>query len=96
MFYYFKALPKDNDLSITAHVGIACFLGALHEAMLASLMRIQTENHCNGFDLRNAWHELMEKNHQDGYREKFFQSVVKRAEQASHHFSMYFPALIAC
>ena len=86
VFYYFKGLPGDNDLSVTAHVGIACFLGALHETTLGSLERIRTENRCDGPKLRSIWHGLMENDIQKGYRPKFFESVIQRAKQVSHPF----------
>jgi hypothetical protein len=93
---YFQALPKNNDLAIKAHAAIACFLGALHETMHASLVRIHTQNSCNGRDLRKAWHKHMETNRRDPFRQEFFADVVEKAEQESNHFLSYFVLLTPC
>jgi hypothetical protein len=38
----FSNLPKHNDRSFTAHIGIACFLAAAHELMYEYLKRPKT------------------------------------------------------
>ena len=93
---FFQGVPKNTNLTVTAHVAIACFLGALHETMHASLVRIQKENSCNGHDLRKIWYERMEKNRRGSFRQDFFAEVIRKAEQAIHCFVMYFILLMPC
>ena len=93
---FFQGVPKNNDLSITAHVAFACFIGALHETMHASLVRIHKENSCNGHDLRTIWHERMEKNRRGSFRRDFFAEVIRKAEQAIKRFVIYFILLMPC
>jgi hypothetical protein len=90
-FNYFEKIPKNNDLSVTAHWDMACCLAALHQTMLASLKRLQDEKNLNGPQLRVVWHERMEKNCQHDYRNDFFARVIERAKEASQHLSAYVP-----
>ena len=93
---FFEKVPRNNDLSVTGHVAIACFLGALHETMRASLVRMHEEKSCNGHDLRQAWHERMEKNRRGDFRREFFAEVISAAEKAIDRFVMYFILLTTC
>jgi hypothetical protein len=87
---FFEKVPRNNDLSVTGHVAIACFLGALHETMRTSLVRMHAEKSCNGHDLRQAWHERMEKHRLGGFRQEFFAEVISEAEKVLNRFVMYF------
>ena len=88
MFKYFSNIRVDNDLSITAHATIACFLAAAHETMLKWLKEIH-ENEPNAQQVLRTWHELMEK--KGGERQKFFTCVVGLAEEASNRFLVFCP-----
>jgi hypothetical protein len=93
VFHYIKQISNDNDLSITAHLDLACFLAAAHETMLASLKDIKGKQELSGPELRAAWHDRMEMNREPEYREQFFSRVVKSAEQANMGILISFPRI---
>ena len=64
--------------------------------MRASLVRMHEEESCNGCDLRQAWHEHMEKNRRGSFRREFFVKVISEAEKAINHFAMHFILLTTC
>lgn len=76
---FFSTLPKNNDLSLTAHIAIACFLAAAHLTML-ELLQGEQKKGLNGPQLLEYWHELMEPPTVRDRREAFFTKVVKRAD----------------
>ena len=84
VFTYFTALSKDNDLSLTAHAAIACFLGAAHTTMLEWLQRAQSERKLDGSQLHTYWQELMEPQGVRNGRDRFFEEVIERANSACH------------
>jgi len=90
---FFSLLPKSNDLSITAHIAIACFLAAAHETMLETLRKAHNENGLNGPQLLEYWHELMEPTGTRDRREEFFTQVVKRANTVSRFIFFRLSAL---
>jgi hypothetical protein len=47
----FNDLSKDNDLSLNAHIAIACFLAAAHTTMLERLQTAQNANKFGGSQL---------------------------------------------
>ncbi|KAK2464126.1 hypothetical protein APHAL10511_003874 [Amanita phalloides] len=75
---FFSALPKLNDLSLTAHTAIACFIAVAHQTMLETLQKARDEERLDGVQLLEYWHGLMESTKRDG-REVFFTEVVKKA-----------------
>jgi hypothetical protein len=78
---YFRKLTRTNDLSLSAHTGVARFLGACHTTMLTWLKK----KHEEGFDgkkLLSFWHHLMEENWDE--REKFFLEVVTQASSVGN------------
>ena len=79
---FFFALPKSNDVSIIAHLAIACFLAAAHKMMLETLQAAHNKG-LNGLQLLDYWHELMEPTGARGRREGFFTEVVERANMVS-------------
>ena len=81
VFEYFEDLVHDNDMSTTAHSGIACFLAASHSTMLSSLRRYKKEQGCNGFALLNWWHDRMERREHRAFRDEFFAQVVAQARE---------------
>lgn len=90
MQQYFSALPRGNDVSISAHIAIACFLAAAHRTMLTWLKR-KSEAGLNGPRLLEWWHRLMEK--RDGEveytRETFFSAVVQLAREVTNFCLTY-------
>lgn len=78
---FFKKLPKGNDLSVTAHSAIACFIAAAHGTMLTWLQALQNQYECDGKQLLESWHSLMEKGNVT-QRRRFFLEVVERATAA--------------
>ncbi|KAF8525579.1 hypothetical protein BU17DRAFT_74439 [Hysterangium stoloniferum] len=84
---YFATLSKDNDLSCSVYIAIACFLPAAHTTMLEWLQNAQNENNFNGSELLTHWHELMEPQGPRYLRDQFFSEVVQRANSARNcHF----------
>jgi hypothetical protein len=81
---FFSNLPHDNDLSLTAHAAIACFIAAAHLTMLEWLQKAHNENGFNGLQLLVYWHELMEPSGVRDGREAFFTEVVNRANKVGH------------
>ena len=80
---FFSTLPQNNDLSITAHSAIACFLAAAQQVMLERLRALQMKGF-NGHQLLERWHDLMEPTGVvPDSREKFFTEVVQRANSVS-------------
>ncbi|KAF8637505.1 hypothetical protein AX14_010296 [Amanita brunnescens Koide BX004] len=57
---FFSVLPRNNDLSITVHAAIACFLAAAHEMMLEMLQKACNEQGLIGQQLLEYWCGLME------------------------------------
>jgi len=88
VFSYFQSLSLNNDMSINAHMGVASFFGAAHVAMHDRLKSIQAKRGLNGPDLRNAWHELIERDRP--YRLEFYRDVVQKAKKASGYFPHVF------
>lgn len=80
---FFSALPRNNDLSLTAHAAIACFLAAAHEMMLETLQKVYNEQGLNGQQLLEYWHRLMEPIGARDGRKEFFTKVVDRANKVS-------------
>jgi hypothetical protein len=86
---FFSTLPRNNDLSITAHSAMACFLAA-QQVMLEKLRELQGEE-LNGQQLLRCWHNLMEPtggvrsvpDSPEKFREKFFTEVIHRANSVS-------------
>ncbi|KAF8816611.1 hypothetical protein BYT27DRAFT_7220522 [Phlegmacium glaucopus] len=76
---FFSELLKNNDLSITAHLSIACFLAAAHQTMLETLQEAYDAKGLNGSQLLQYWHQVMEPTGSCGCREVFFTKVVKQA-----------------
>jgi hypothetical protein len=85
-------LPKGNDLSLTAHNAIACFLAAAHLTMLESLQKARKKG-LNGPQLLKYWHQLMEPTTVRNPREAFFTKVVKRADSVSRFIFFRLSAL---
>ena len=56
---YFSALTTSNDLSLTAHIGIASFIAA-HEMMLETVQKAHDEKGLNGQEFLEHWNGLME------------------------------------
>lgn len=81
---FFSNLPCDNDLSLTAHAAIACFIAAAHLVMLEYLQKARNENGLNGLELLMHWHELMEPTGVRDGRDVFFTEVVNRANKVGH------------
>ncbi|KAK2464638.1 hypothetical protein APHAL10511_003331 [Amanita phalloides] len=75
---FFSALPRFNELSLTTHAAIACFIAAAHQTMLETLQKVHIEQKLNGEQLLEYWHGLMESTKRDG-REAFFAKVVGEA-----------------
>jgi len=71
-FNFFTKLSRDNDLNLTAHHAIACFLTAAHTTVLEWLKRAQSDKKFNGFQLHAYW-------------QKFFSAVVGLANSASRY-----------
>lgn len=86
VYNYFKNLTKTNDMSISAHVGIACFLTASYTTMLAWLKSYLAAAAVSGPELVTYWHGLMERSEGRAERERFFSEVVKQANNVSHYF----------
>jgi hypothetical protein len=90
---YFEKVFKGNDLTITGHHAMACFIAAAHGQMLESLKQLRDENQspldANG--LRKRWHECMEKEEGGAYRQSFFETVKVKAEKVIF-FSQMFPS----
>jgi hypothetical protein len=80
---YFKPLSKDNDLSLSAHAAIACFVAAAHETMLKVLQDVQKEKRWNRLELLSYWHNLMEPTGGRSGRDQFFAKVINRANDVS-------------
>ena len=89
---YFSALPKDNELSLTAHKAIACFIAAAHQMMLETLQRYSEEGH-DGPQLLKHWHERMEPTGAGDDRNAFFTKVVERANIVSRFIFVRMSAL---
>ena len=82
---YLSALTTSNDLSLTAHIGIASFIAAAHEMMLETLQKAHDEKGLNGQELLKHWNGLMEPTiGVCNSREEFFKKVVERANIVSH------------
>ncbi|KAF8343349.1 hypothetical protein F5887DRAFT_886857, partial [Amanita rubescens] len=80
---FLSALPKTNDLILTAYVAIACFLAAAHQMMLETLQEACKEKGLDGPQLLEYWHGLMEPTRTRDRRQEFFTKVVERAESVS-------------
>ena len=84
---YLSALTTSNDLSLTAHIGIASFIAAAHEMMLETLQKAHDEKGLNGQELLEHWNGLMEPIVVPigvcDSREEFFKKVVERANIVS-------------
>jgi hypothetical protein len=78
---------EGNDLSLYAHASIACFLAAAHSQMLLHLQSAQ-KKHTNAETLLAHWHDVMESESRV-YRSKFFEAVLKRANEVSHFSSLF-------
>jgi hypothetical protein len=78
---YFGSFGKQNDLSYSAHIVVACFIAAAHTTMHKWLKKAQDEN---VEDLHEHWHCHMEPSGDRGFRNRFFSEVVKLANSASH------------
>jgi hypothetical protein len=78
VYEYFN-IPRDNDLSFSAHRAIASFIGAAHATMLKHLKRMQAEG-LVGQRLLDRWHLMMEHQSERKERRKFFDEVIKLAK----------------
>jgi len=86
VFDYFCELHEDNDLSLKAYIGVACFLAASHMQMLEFLKK-KNEEGLTGKVLLEYWHDCMEQYTEREHRKKFFLQVVRQAKQVNiHHF----------
>lgn len=84
VYKYFRDLNRQSDLSLTAHLGAACFLGACHTTMLTWLKKEHEEKGLDGQALLPIWHHLVEQREDRTYRDKFFSEVVEQAKTVSH------------
>ncbi|KAK2465752.1 hypothetical protein APHAL10511_002296 [Amanita phalloides] len=66
---YFDRVTKNNDLSYSAHIAVACFIAAAHTTMHLWLEDAQRKS--KG-DLRAYWHGIMEAEERQ-YRKLFFE-----------------------
>jgi hypothetical protein len=82
VYQYFSKLTKDHDLSLSAHQTIACFLGAVHKTMLKRLQEKRNAGY-DGTVLLKRWHEIMEEEPSQKYRNAFFLEVVEKAKSVS-------------
>ncbi|KAF8315078.1 uncharacterized protein EI90DRAFT_3294044 [Cantharellus anzutake] len=78
---YFDELKIHNYLSISAVSGIAGFLAAVHETMLALLESILGDGNCTREEVLGRWHQGMEGKGIRNFRVKFFERVIERAKE---------------
>lgn len=83
MYNYFNKLDDNNDLSITSHIALACFVGAAHRTMLERLqsVKVQTVQ-----ELHDYWYQLMEQQDDRSERNTFFSEVVANANAVNQLF----------
>lgn len=87
VYKYIHALTKINDMSLSAHVALACLLSALHTKMLEWLKKMHEEE--LAWDALLAyWHGLMEGG-ESRERERFFSEVVQLANSVSHLYLVF-------
>jgi hypothetical protein len=87
---YFTSLHNENDSSISAHLAIACFLGAAYRTMLKWLLEAQ--NNRTPEQLLDHWHLMMERSPGRSDRDKFFLEVVSLANSVNHRsFPLAYP-----
>ena len=86
VFEYFSDLAKNDDLSLEAYVGVACFLAASHRQMLA-LLKKKHEEGLIGEALLEYWHNHMEQYGEREHRNEFFSEVVRQANNVNLHCS---------
>ena len=89
---YFSASSKTNELSLTVHKAIACFIAAAHQIMLETLQGYKEEGH-DGPQLLKHWHERMEPTGVRDDRNAFFTKVVEQANIVSHFIFFRMSAL---
>lgn len=91
MWAYFEEVTKGNDLSISGHHAMACFIAAAHGQMLESLNRLRDDELLDANGLRKRWYECMETEKGGAYRQFFFEAVKVKAEKVIS-FSQCFPS----
>ena len=91
VYDYFAGLHHNNDLSVSAHAAIACFLGAAHTTMLNYLRNAQAGR--TPMELLGYWHSVMEES--EG-RADFFEGVVNLAKSVNHFHLDFTLKLNAC
>jgi hypothetical protein len=88
VYFYFNELPRDNDLSLTANVGIACFIAAAHKTMHDWLEKLDQK--MDEKSLLERWYEVMEPTNDRSGRERFFETVIDEAYRVETPFPLCF------
>jgi hypothetical protein len=78
-------MADKNQLSITAHAHVACFMGASHATMLKWLKKKREEG-VDGKELHSWWYGVMESKEGWESRRQFFSEVVNEANLVSDHY----------